>query len=116
MPDLFLDLGFRVACHPEAEAHIVGDGHVRIERIGLKHHSHAAIGRLDIVHALAADRKLPAGDVLEAGDHPQKRGLAAAGRADEDDQLALFHLQRNAVDDIDRTVGLADIAKSKLSH
>jgi hypothetical protein len=30
-----------------------------------------------------------AGGVFEAGDQPQQRGLAAARRADEDDELAV---------------------------
>ena len=46
-----------------------------------------------IVHDLAADAHLPGRDVLEAGDHPQRRGLAAARRPDEDDELAVGDLE-----------------------
>ncbi len=34
-----------------------------------------------------------AGRVLEAGDQPQQRGLAAARRPDEDDELAVLDLE-----------------------
>ena len=42
----------------------------------------------------------PAGDVLEPGDHAQQRGLAAAGRADQHDELAVGDLDVDAVDDL----------------
>ena len=40
----------------------------------------------------------PVGDLLEAGDHAQQRGLAAAGRADEHHELAVADLERHLVD------------------
>ena len=39
----------------EAEAHIVLDGHVRVERVGLEHHRDAALGRRQVVDDLVAD-------------------------------------------------------------
>ena len=42
-----------------------------------------SLGRL-LVHDLVADAQLTLGDVLEAGDHPQRGRLPAAGRADGD--------------------------------
>ena len=36
---------------------------------------------------------VPRGRVLEAGDQPQQRGLAAARRADEDDELAVLDVE-----------------------
>ena len=41
---------------------------------------------------------VPGGDVLEPGDHAQQRRLAAAGRADEDDELAVADPQAHVVD------------------
>ncbi len=60
------DVGLVVARHPQPEAEILFDRHVRIERVGLEHHGDAAIGRLDIVHDPAADRYLAIGDGLPA--------------------------------------------------
>ena len=39
----------------------------------------------------------PAGDLLEAGDHAQQRGLAAAGGADQHDELAVRDVEIDAV-------------------
>ena len=44
------------AAQLEREAHIVGDGHVRIERVVLEHHRNVALFRLDIVDDAIADR------------------------------------------------------------
>ena len=41
-----------------AEAHIVGDVHMRVERVGLEHHGNAALGRRHVGHVVAADAHL----------------------------------------------------------
>jgi len=43
-----------------------------------------AIGRLDLVDDAPADVDVAAGDGFEPRHHPQQRGLAAAGGADQD--------------------------------
>ena len=63
--------------------------HVRVERVGLEHHGEPALGGRHLVHALAVDQDVAVGDLLEPGDHPEQRRLAAAGGADEDDELAV---------------------------
>ena len=45
-----------------------------------------------------ADQDLARVDLLEAGEHAQGRGLAAAGRADEDEELAVVDLQVQLVE------------------
>ena len=82
---------------------------MRIERIGLEHHREAALGRRHVDDVRAVDQDLPAGDVLEPGDQAQQRGLAAAGRADEDDELAVLDLEVDVLDDVDRPEGFADV-------
>ena len=110
------DVGLGVAGHAQAEAQILLDRHVRIERIGLEHHGDAALGRLDIVDDLAADRDLAVGDVLEPGDHPQQRRLSAARRADEDHELAVGDLEVGAVDDLVGAEALDDFLQGNASH
>ena len=58
----------------------------------------------------------PRGDVLEAGDHPQQGRLAAAGGADQHDELAVADGDVDAVDDGRRAEGLADVADRDRSH
>ena len=63
-------------------------------------------GRLSggsIVTSRSRSRMRPAGRQLEAADHPQRRGLAAAGRSEEREELAGADLERDAVDRPDTT-------------
>ena len=41
---------------------------------------------------------LPVGRLLETGDHPQQRGLAAAGRAEQDEEFARVDVEADIVD------------------
>ena len=81
--------------------------HVRIQRVVLEHHRDVALGRLEVVDDAAADRDLAAGDLLQPGDHAQQRALAAAGRPDDDDELAVGDL---GVDAVDHLIGLRAVA------
>ena len=60
----------------------------------------------DVVDDPVVDDDLAAGDRLEAGDHPQDRALAAAGRADQHNELAVADLEVDAVDDLQLAVFL----------
>ena len=61
-------------------------------------------------------RILPRGRVLEPGDQPQQRGLAAARRADEDDELAVVDGEVDVGDDVDLAEGLLDVLKFDRAH
>ena len=86
------------------------DRHMRIERVVLEHHGDVALFRRHVVDDALADRDLAAGDAFEPGDHAQKRGLAAAGRTDQDDELAIGDVDRNAVQDGHGAEGLPHVA------
>ena len=75
--DLFLDLAGRVAVHFQTEAHVFLYGHVRVERVGLEHHGHAAVRRIKPCHVTRADIDLALGGFLKPGHHSQQRGFAA---------------------------------------
>ena len=79
-------------------------GHVRIERVVLEHHGDVAVLRRHVVDDVAADQDLAAGDVLEAGDHAQRRRLAAARRADQDDELVVGDVEVDAAHRLDLVV------------
>jgi hypothetical protein len=49
------------------------------------------------IDRLAVEQDLAAGMRNEARDHVEDRGLAATGRADHRDKLALFDIERNVV-------------------
>ena len=61
----------------------------------IRRHEQAARG---IAHHAVADADAPAGVLLEAGDHAQRRGLAAARRPEQRDELAALDRQIDVVD------------------
>ena len=100
-----IDLVLGDALHLEREAHVPRRGHVRIQRVVLEDHGDVTVLRREIVHDLTVDPHVPGRDRLEAGDHSQRRRLAAAGRTDEDDELTRPDLEIE-IDDGLRAVGI----------
>jgi hypothetical protein len=99
-------LGLGYAVDRQAEGNVFAHRHVRKDRVGLEHHGDAAVlGLLSLTTAV--DFQRARGDVLEPRDHPQKRGLATAGRADEDDEFAILDVDIDALDHLDRAEALA---------
>jgi len=81
---------------------------MRIERIGLKHHRNVAILGGEFIDAFAADLHLSGSDIFKPGDHAQKRGLAAARRANQHDKFPVFDLKINAVQNSMFAIAFAD--------
>ena len=73
----------RHALLAQAVGDVLGDGHVREQGVRLEHGVDVALVRRDALHVLAADADEALVGLLEAGEHAQRRGLAAAatGRA-----------------------------------
>ena len=82
----------------QAEREVVVHGHVRIERVGLEHHRDVPVLRCDVVDDAVADQDPPVRHSLETGEHAQCSALAAAGRTDEDHELAVTDLEHEVVD------------------
>ena len=90
---------------------------MRIERVILEHHGDVALGRLDLVDDAPADVDVAAGDGLEPRHHPQQRGLAAAGGADQHAELAVADLEVDPLDGLDAPgIGLVHVAQRDVSH
>ena len=77
-------LGFRHAAHPQTELHIVDDVEPRHERVLLE--NDAALGA-GTRHPLAVQNDFAFRRQHEPGDARQERGLAAAARAERDDEV-----------------------------
>ncbi len=114
--DALLDRRAGGAGLPEAERHVVLHRQVRIERVALEDHGDFAIGGGGGVDAPAVDQDVARGRVLEAGDDAEQRGLAAAGGADEDAELAVGDGEVDAPDDVGLAEGLGDGAEVELAH
>ena len=100
----------------QREGDVLRDRHVRVERIGLEDHGDPALGRRHLGHVDAADEDRAFGHHLEAGDHAQKRGLAAAGRAEQGAELAAVDRQVEILDRLDRPETLLDAAQFDFDH
>ena len=82
----------------QGKSHVLVNRHMGIEGIALEHHGDVPVFRLHIVHQLPVDVQLAAGDLLQAGNHPQRGGLTAAGGADKDDELLVLNVQIELLD------------------
>ena len=84
--------------------------------MALEHHAEAAVARLQVVDHFPVDTDFTGARVLETGDHAQRRGLAAAGRSDEDDELAVLDDEVQILHRLDRAEGFFQIAQLDTRH
>ncbi len=93
-----LALGLRHLRDAQRERDVRGDGEVRIERVVLEDHRDVALLRRQVGDVAVADEDRAGVDLLEPGEHAQRRRLARARRADEDEELAVLDLEVERVD------------------
>ncbi len=84
--------------HRQRNRHVVVHGQVREEREALEDHRHAALVRWQPGDVDAVQQHPAAVDRLQPRQHPQQRRLPAAGRARDDHQLAVAHVEGHPVD------------------
>ena len=89
LADLLVDNVLALLAQLQREGHVLIDGHVRVQGVVLENHRDIPVLGRDVVHQLAVDVKLTLGDLLKTRDHSQRRGLAAAGGADQNDELLI---------------------------
>ena len=77
----------------------------------LEHEADAPVAGSDPGDVAAVQRDAPVIDFDEPGDGAQQRALAAAGGAEEDEELALLDLERDVVDDRMRLIPLGDLVE-----
>ena len=75
----------------------------------LEHEADLALAHVAVGGVLSIEQDAALVGVFEAGDDPEQRGLAAAGRAQQRDQLARREVQRDAVERDEAAEGLADV-------
>jgi hypothetical protein len=96
-----LHLLARQALRLQREGDVLAHRQRRVERIALEGHRHMAARRRQPVDLAALERNGPLGRLLEARDHAQRRGLAAARGAEQRHDLAFRDGQRHGVDRAD---------------
>ncbi len=110
--DAVADLGLRHAVLLEAEGYVGLHRHMREQCVGLEHHVHRPpVGR----HArdiLTVEQDAPRARHLEAGKHAKKRSLAAAGGAQQREELALEDIEGHVVDGDEVAKALRHVLKA----
>ena len=84
---------------------------MREERVALEHGVDVAPVRRDADGVDAADEDLALVRLLEAGHEPKRSGLAATGRPEQGEELALADLEVDRIDRRDRTEALRRVAE-----
>src|ERR1700680_3114813 len=87
-----------------------------IERVVLKYHCDIAIPRLDLVDGARVDQDFAAGDILQSGQHAQRRRFAAAGRSDKHDEFAVLNRQVNRVNHLERAIAFDQLSELNGRH
>ena len=96
----------RYASGFQRKGHILDSGAPGKGRFFLEHH---ADFRLAAAHLFAVEQDLAIVIGEQAADHVHQRGLAAARRADDRDELALLNVERDIVDRGDAALGRVEM-------
>ena len=95
--DAGVDLRARHAGALQAERDVVAHGEMRKQRVVLEHHVDRPLVRRHLRDVLAVEQDAALIRRLEAGQHAQQRGLAAAARAQQREELAGADVERQAI-------------------
>ncbi len=94
---------------------VVADGEVGEERVGLEDGVDRALVGTRPGQVGVADQHPPRGRLLEAGDHPQRGGLAAARRSQEREERPPRDVEVDVVDGDEVAEGLGDLLEPEVS-
>jgi hypothetical protein len=89
---------------------------MRVERVVLEHHGDVAMRGLHAVDALVTNIEIAGCDRLQPCNDPEQGRLAAAGRADEDDEFVVRDLQVEIGDHREVAVLLDEVADRDRGH
>ncbi|GAA3216905.1 hypothetical protein GCM10020256_19520 [Streptomyces thermocoprophilus] len=103
------------AASAQTEGDVLEDVEVREEGVGLEHRVHGPLVRRQRGDVLVAEVDGAAAGFLQAGDHAQGGGLAAAGRAEQGEEGALRDGQVERVHGGEGAVRLADSGEADVA-
>ena len=98
------------------EGDILIHGHMRKQRIALKHHADIAVLHPQIRNIAIVEMDFAGGRIFQSGDHPQRRRLAATGWTQQRDQLSGSDIQIDILDRGEPAEPLADGPELHLCH
>ena len=108
--DLVLGRTLRTMLDAQAEGHVLEHGHVLEQRVVLEHEPDLALAHVHGGGVLAGEQHAARVGRFQARDDAQQRGLAAAGRSQQRDQLAGLDMQRYVVERAELAEALGQIA------
>ena len=100
------------ACLAQAEGDVLPHVEVRKQRVALEYRVDRSPVWPHGRDVASTDVDRPLGWLLEAGDHPQSRGLAAARRADDREELAALDFEVEGADRLQVAEPLGDGGKA----
>ncbi|MCY1237673.1 hypothetical protein D9M72_503810 [compost metagenome] len=89
---------------------------MREKRVALENDAEFTLRRWQVGDVAPTHGDGAGGGAHEPGDHTQDRGLAAAGRAEQRDELALFDRQIEIVNGRNRSIELGDLLEVQETH
>jgi hypothetical protein len=114
--DTLPDLGSREILAAQGEADVLPHVHMRVKRKELEHEGDVARRRWQGGNVLTIEQDAPRCRQFQSRDHAQGRGLAAAGRAEDDEERAVIHRAADALNGGKRSEGFGDLLKLDLRH
>ena len=103
--------------HFQAKRHVVVDRHMRIERIVLEDHRDITGLGGNIIHANPVNNQFTRADLLEAGNHSQRRGFPTARWTDEDNKFFVFNFEVEILHHVDLVIiDFLNVFQRQLSH
>ena len=103
------DFGLGHTLLAQTVCHVLTHGHVREECVMLEDRVHVALVGRYTLHVLTADTDVAGVGLFESGQHAQGRGLAAATRAEQRQELAGLNRQADRVDGHHGAEALGDV-------
>ena len=83
----------RFVAHFEGEGQVVAHAHVRVEGVALEDHGDVPVAGVQAADLLLVDEDLALGDVLQPGEHVERRALATPRRSDERHELPIGNVE-----------------------
>ena len=114
--DAFANHRLRLLLHAQAESDVVEELQMRKHGVALEDHRDPAAARRQVGRIAASDEHAPAVDLLEAGEAAKQRRLAAAGRSEQHDEVAVGDLEVDVVDRGHLAEGLANRVEANVGH
>src|SRR2546429_3752200 len=102
--------------HLEAESHVVGDVHVGIEGIVLKHHGDIAVFGRHAIDQSVTDVEMASAGFIQACYHAQDRAFAGTRGSDQHHKFVVIDGQADIMHHFYFAEVLVDVLEANTSH